>query len=886
MKTSVAAAVGAGAASSGVAAAADADTVGAPSARGSIKRFATTSLGAEVTGPFVFDDGTLLFSHQHPSRDNPGEFSRGGIGYVSGFDFRFDGSNDDFAELPIPTTNEQQSRVRVSDGEYVFLAQQEDEINGGAEQLGVPETPDGVPIDRFAGSRYSEPGYTPDCNQFIPTNEDGTEGLLYTNFETSPGNVTRIPISRTEDGEWEADLENAINLANTEPLRALQGTRINCAGELTPWGTMISSEEEYAHPTVSLTATVSDILEKGTGQGLRGARPFWNRPNPTEIQSAVASYAEADEDFQSWYVQGYWALSGVELLAYYNGAEPVDQRNFDEATAEPDANGTGAEAEGTNTTEPIGEGYPNPYRQGYHVDFRDPAADPPTPVKYYVMGRGAWEMADIVGDRRTVYETSDGDAKGIYKFVADELIDGYDDPMDLSGTLYAPKITNASAAKDRSPANVPLDIEWIELGHATNREVESWIAEYDGITQVDYLETHAETDWRDDLDAAIEEADREVIENGNRNYITDEEIVEWAEQYEERGPEDVDEELRKVPFLETRAAAKEIGASIEFNKAEGVDSVAGAGPGDFVYFGLAEYNDALSDDEGDLRMDRVDGGVVYRGQLKRDYDITRLEPVVVGFDGSDSTEVADQAPLNIDNVYVMNDGRVLCCEDADQLARSFKNDCMWVYQPNVMVDAGAVAVRNGTTGTLDVTASSLPAGFSGARVKLVVSDPEVASIESVSFPEEIALTKRAISDDGSTATLQVTDATETVGQGGRDVTLATLTVRGTGSGTADIDVTVQAMDDEDGDAIDAEGRAGLVVTGPPAVAGGNAPRDLDGDGDYADVNGNGRLDYADVTALFRNFDGDSVRLNKWAYDFNDNGQLDFDDVVDLYEEVN
>jgi hypothetical protein len=32
-----------------------------------------------------------------------------------------------------------------------------------------------------------------------------------------------------------------------------------------------------------------------------------------------------------------------------------------------------------------------------------------------------------------------------------------------------------------------------------------------------------------------------------------------------------DEELRRVPFLGTRAAATEIGASIEFNKAEGVD---------------------------------------------------------------------------------------------------------------------------------------------------------------------------------------------------------------------------------------------------------------------------------------------------------------------------
>ncbi|AKU07885.1 hypothetical protein C454_13423 [Haloferax gibbonsii ATCC 33959] len=29
----------------------------------------------------------------------------------------------------------------------------------------------------------------------------------------------------------------------------------------------------------------------------------------------------------------------------------------------------------------------------------------------------------------------------------------------------------------------------------------------------------------------------------------------------------------------------------------------------------------------------------------------------------------------------MDDGRVLCCEDADQFGRSYKNDCLYVYTP-------------------------------------------------------------------------------------------------------------------------------------------------------------------------------------------------------------
>ncbi|AFK19652.1 DUF839 domain-containing protein [Haloferax mediterranei ATCC 33500] len=661
MATSVAAALGASVAGVGGATQPeDPDTPRAPLVRGELKRFSTTAFGAEVTGPFVFDDGTPLYSLQHPDRENPAPYDKAAIGYFSGFQFSFDG-DDDFEELSTPGTNEERRMVRSAAGDYEILARERDRINDRTELLGVPQTPDGTNITsgNFDGSQYADAGYTPDCNQFVATNDDGTEGYLFTNWEASPGNISRIPLSQNGDGSWEADLDDALNLANTEAFRELGGTRINCYGDLSPWNTMLSAEENYSHPRISLTASVGDIVEKGTGKGLRGANEFWNRPNPSEIQSAVDEYYD-----DSWYVQGNWALTGVELLAYYLGAEQVDQSS-----------------DGNDLT-PIGDEYPNPYRYGYIVDFREPAAETPDPVKYYAMGRAAWECPDVQSDERTVYLASDGDSKGIYKFVADRPIPSYDDPMNVAGTLYAPYVTNRDAAVERPAADVDLEIEWVELGYASNAEVESWIAEYDDITQVDYLETH--TDWEEGDEVTpeiIEAADRAVVENGNRDYVTDEEIVEWADQYETRGPDGVDEDLRRVPFIETRAAAKEIGATIEFNKAEGIDSIDEAGPGDYVYFGISELNDDMSNETGDIQLNRVDGGVVYRGQLESDYNVSTLEPVIVGPDASDPASVADDALINVDNVYVMDDGRVLCCEDADQFGRSYKNDCLYVYTP-------------------------------------------------------------------------------------------------------------------------------------------------------------------------------------------------------------
>ena len=667
MATSVAASLGASV--SGIASARedeDGDTENAPYVRGKIERLAHVPLGAEMTGPFV-TGGTLIFSVQHPSRGNPAPFDRGSIGYVRGHDF---GGGDGFKELSIPTSNEDQGRTRVATGEFEVLAAEGDNIANN-EDMGMPQTPGGLAIDQFEASQYGDIGYNPDMNQFVPVEDGGGDngnhgngkgdyaGYLFTNFENSPGNVTRTPIVRNDDGTLDADLDNAINLANTDALRDIGGTRINCYGDLTPWNTPVTAEEEYAHTRVSGPATVSDVVDEGTGVGLRGGAQFWNRPNPSQIIEALGEYYGDD----SWTPQGFWALSGVELLAYYLGATPVDQDG------------------GENVTEPIGEGYPNPYRTGYIVEFQDPTADEPTPVKYYIGGRAAWEAPDFQEDERTVYLSCDGANKGFYKLVTDEPITSYDDPMDISGTLHAAKVTNHDAAANNPPAEVDLQIEWVALGSASNREVESWIAEYDDVNQQTYLETHAETAWDEDLEAAIAEADQEVAENGNRNYVTDQEILDWAEQYESEGPDGVDEELRRVPFIETRAAAKEVGASVEFRKSEGIDSIEGAGPGDYIYLGISEVNDGMSDDVGNVQVDRVDGGLVYRAEIGEDYDISTLEPVIVGPDGTDPADVADDALLNVDNVYVMDDGRVLCCEDASQYGRSYPNDCMYVYTP-------------------------------------------------------------------------------------------------------------------------------------------------------------------------------------------------------------
>lgn len=64
-----------------------------------------------------------------------------------------------------------------------------------------------------------------------------------------------------------------------------------------------------------------------------------------------------------------------------------------------------------------------------------------------------------------------------------------------------------------------------------------------------------------------------------------------------------------------------------------------------------------------------------------------------------------------------------------------------------------------------------------------------------------------------------------------------------------------------------------------------SPTDLNGDGRYEDVNGDGETNYADVADLFEDFDRDAVQNNPSRFDFNGNEQLDFDDIVALFKSI-
>jgi len=461
-----------------------------------VSRYATLPLGAEVTG--IFHTGTdLFFNVQNPNKRNNG-INKGTVGIVSNPDLEL--------TVGIPRGLEMETVV-VAGADYQVLGQSGD--NG----LGEISTSAGELM--FTSQR-------PDFNAFVKTNDEGTSGYLFTNWESRPGGMSRLHIEK---------FNNTWHVNNIEMLdfSMVSGTWRNCFGTLSPWGTPISSEELYFDQT-------SD----------------WFDLDSKRYKSSVLAMEE------------------------YLG-KPA-----------------------------------NPYRIGWNVEITNPI-DSPLPVKRTAMGRFSHENVAVMSDNKTVYQSDDGTNTAFFKFIADK-------PKDLTaGTLYAAKANQDGES---------FELSWVELGHATQEQVEGWIKEYD-----------------------------------NGGYISDDEIADYA------GGRAMD---ARAAFLESRKTAKALGATVEFRKMEGVL----ADPeGKYLYLAMAEVSKGMSDDKGDIRVAKNKCGILYRMKLTENFDVVRMDPWVVGGPYNSDTKLCDANNIaSPDNIFPLSNGVVLIGEDTSK----HLNNVLWV----------------------------------------------------------------------------------------------------------------------------------------------------------------------------------------------------------------
>ena len=224
----------------------------------------------------------------------------------------------------------------------------------------------------------------------------------------------------------------------------------------------------------------------------------------------------------------------------------------------------------------------NPYFYGYTPEITVDKNGKTTVVKHYSTGRFSHELAKVMPDNKTVFYGDDGGNTGLFMYVADK-------EKDLSaGTLYAAKFKQTGTENGGSG-----DLQWINLGHATDKEVKDIIDS--GIKFNDIFET---SDAPKEGFTAIKTYSNE----GKVEYLKLKPGKEKA-----------------AAFLESRRYAAMLGATTEFNKMEGV---ALNEKDKKVYIAIADQSKAMEKDStgkeptDHIQLPKIKAGVTYQLDLQ------------------------------------------------------------------------------------------------------------------------------------------------------------------------------------------------------------------------------------------------------------------------------
>jgi hypothetical protein len=618
-----------------------------PLTAGSVDK--VTSKDADWSG------GDFFHNIQHPSDSNAATnfgnarpYNKGTVGVVTHFDF---GQIPEyFAGSLVPQTQKQKETVQLAFGKYQILGQHGDTFGGAIPNgLGSISAPDGTELIQ---------SNSPDFNGFIATNDAGTEGYLFTNWESNAGGMSRLHIQKQSDGTWKvigsgSDKAMMVDFRNGDgdAVGTDQGTWTNCFGSVTPWNTPLSAEENY---------------------------------------DSYQAY-----DAEAWNREGTDLHKEVLIQKQYTGMSEL----------------------------------PNPYRYGYMVEVKNPATASPDPVKHFAMGRFAHENAQVMPDHKTVYQSDDGTGGIFGKFVADSAGDL------SSGTLYAARLNQVT--RDGTPVadgmatdahNTGWQIEWVKLGAASNSHLDSLIGQYDGAVSAeseegepDYItdaEVHkAAEEWCDHLGAGSEgmPANCDLDGNGTVESLAGIDVNDdgtkdgSADISGDANGNGVGDEVEMVAFTEPRRFAAELKATNEFRKLEGVDTslvraqeaVEGTdidGDGKtvgeaYLYVAMSEVNKTFrgnsytdyTDPQDDIRLTERVGiaGAVYKAKIESGYNISLLEPAVLGgpvrspVPEEDSNYFSNVHNIaNIDNLRQLPTGEVVLGEDSDRV-----NNMLWLHTP-------------------------------------------------------------------------------------------------------------------------------------------------------------------------------------------------------------
>lgn len=207
--------------------------------------------------------------------------------------------------------------------------------------------------------------------------------------------------------------------------------------------------------------------------------------------------------------------------------------------------------------------------------------------------------------------------------------------------------------------------------------------------------------------------------------------------------------------------------------------------------------------------------------------------------------------------------------------------------PLVRLESKQVEVGEETVLTLIL--AKAPKGLRTYDISVSVRNSSIARISSAGKGEAIdGLLFQVLEQTGDAIEFRALSLFETrILPGAQDVVLADIKVVGLNEGKTRTDVKVAAFIDEEGHNVAPNVESGLLAVVPSSTGlfiigdSANAPQDLDGDGLYEDIDGNGRLTLEGVSLFAFNLDSTVIQTRIDYFDFDGDGDIDFDDATTL-----
>ncbi len=242
-----------------------------------------------------------------------------------------------------------------------------------------------------------------------------------------------------------------------------------------------------------------------------------------------------------------------------------------------------------------GDATASPYNYGRVPEVTVAVDGSSTAQKWYTLGRLSREKAQFFGDSRTAIQGDDGTYTSLTMFIADKA-------ADLSaGSIYAAKWKQVSpAGTDGGKAT----LSWIKLGYATHADIKKAVDA--GVKFSDLFDV-------DSTGGATPVAGYTRVKHGHE-VATVEDLKLKTGTYGTTGVSIA----TLAAFLETRRYAAYMGATVEFEKFEGVAYNARDGK---AYAAMTRMSNGMEDKStdvaNDIRLKKNNSGAVYELTLAK-----------------------------------------------------------------------------------------------------------------------------------------------------------------------------------------------------------------------------------------------------------------------------